>query len=75
MLIQLTIMHNTETGDTQVAGLPIAELPTGEQKVAKHFCYSALESARDLIATFKPQEKLSPIALATRIPNLNGGIK
>ena len=75
MLINLNIQMNTDTGDIQIVGVPCAQLPTGEQKVLKHLCYAALESAKDTIRDFKPGEHASPIAIASRIPNLNGGLK
>lgn len=72
-VVTLNITLNLETGDVQVGGIPLAETAAGERKVLKHLCYAALEAAKDAIRDLRPDKNTSPIAIASRIPNLNGG--
>lgn len=74
-MFELSIKYNPTTGECQVSGIPILEMPDGSQKVHKGLCYAALGIAKDMIRELKPGEKKPSIFLANRIPGLNGGHK
>lgn len=65
-MIELKIMFDPQTGQLQVGG-PIND---------KILCYGLLERAKDMVRDFDATKAASsPIIIANRIANLNGGVK